>query len=977
MIKLKPTLLILAVILSINLTAQYTEVPVKVRGLQTHKLNLNSNWKFNPSPAGDYWKTKTPDSAWKPINVPGEWTLQGFTVVPATRAAYFRTVKLPPSWDKNYRIFLRCDAVFSDAIIWINGKKAGTHLGGMTAFEFDVTNLLKQGKENSIVLGVMSESIADTLMSGSQYAAHPLGGILRKIYLYAVPEVYLGNLVVTTDFDSDYKNATLKIKSTLFNPQKKHTNASLRVQLIRPDGEREALKNAIQYILFENGEGRKENEITFEIPGPLKWDAEHPNLYRMNIAIESHGETETISGKIGFREIEIAGNQVFLNGKPIKLHGVNRHETHPILGRSLNKELWLKDAILFKEGNVNYIRTSHYPPSEEFIAFCDSIGLYVELENPLCWVGHGANAKWQKSAPDDPGFYGYLEQVSNESMGLLGNHASILIWSLANESAWGQNWARLLDFYNRTDPTRPKTFHDQAYGGYNNFGSSAMQIANIHYPGLDGPAATDTFSRPLLFGEYSHLNCYNREEIATDPGVRDSWGKGIKRISNSMFVSRGCLGGAIWSGIDDIFYLPEGKAVGYGEWGPIDGWRRKKPEYYHMKKAYSPVIINNTSIETPEKGQPLKLQIENRFDFTNLNECRIEWDLAGEKGILKMDLPPKNSGMLNIYPKSNPEGKTMLIRIYSPLGYLVDETTLSIGEIKRADYSFKPVNTIGSTLDSTRQFYTVKSKRTEWKFDRTNGKLVSANLDGQTILTGNTELMMLPLNTGPCATEYCLNIPVLNNKCIDWEVEKVNALQNYDTVIINITGNYFEASGQIQFVFIPGGRLSIYYRFQSNIKINPRQWGMVLNLDGTFKNLQWSRKGIWTEYPNDHIGRTRGKAVPFETGNYQKPEFGKKPANKWYHDANELGTNDFRSTKDNIYWTTLTNDSGKGIVIHGKGIQSTRAWQAGKDINLLVTGFSTGGGDLFFSGYYKDERRPLNKGDELKGSIELFMIERE
>jgi hypothetical protein len=396
-----------------------------------------------------------------------------------------------------------------------------------------------------------------------------------------------------------------------------------------------------------------------------------------------------------------------------------------------------------------------------------------------------------------------------------------------------------------------------------------------------------------------------------------------------------------------------------------------------MKKAYSPVIIHNTSIKTPEKGQVIKLQIENRFDFTNLNECRIEWDMAREKGKLKMKLPPRSSGILRIHPETNPEGKTMHIRIYSPLGYLVDETTISIGKIERADYFYKPLSEKNYSVDSTSQFYIVNSDRTEWRFSRTEGKLVSANLDRQTLLTGNTELMILPLNTGPCATEHSLDIPVLNNKCSDWEPGNVISTQNHDTVKITIHGKYLEASGEIQYVFIPDGGIRINYRFHSGIEINPRQWGLVLNLDGTFKNLEWSRKGIWTEYPEDHIGRTRGKAVPFVTGTYQKPAFGKMPANKWYHDANELGTNDFRSTKDNIYWTTLTDDSGKGIVIHGKGLQSTRAWQTGSDINLLVTGFSTGGGDLFFSGYYKDERRPLAEGDVLEGSIELFMIESE
>ncbi len=973
----KIILLTIAFILSNCLIAQYTEIPVTVKGLQHQKVDLNGEWQFNPMPVGNYWKLKQTESSWDIIKVPGEWVLQGYTVKSLVRAAYFRTINLPSGWSKNCRIFLRCDAVFSDAVVWINGEKAGAHLGGMTAFDFDVTDLVKPGKENVIVLGVLSESIADTLMSGSQYAAHPLGGILRKIYMYAVPEIYLGDLSIVTDFDDEYKDATLKIKGSVFNSTGKQAEGLLSIQLFRPDGVKELLSKAVQNISFEKREKQIETEIIFEISAPLKWDAEHPNLYQLYLSIESENNSETIIKQFGFREIEIVGNQVFLNGRPISLHGVNRHETHPLLGRSLNRELWLKDALLFKQANVNYIRTSHYPPGEEFLAICDSIGLYVELENPLCWVGHGANAKWEKSASHDSTYYPYFEQVSKESIGLLGNHPSILIWSLANESAWGPNWVRLLDFYNNTDPTRPKTFHDQAYGGYNNYGSTDMQIANIHYPGLNGPAVADTFNRPLLFGEYSHLNCYNRMEIATDPGVRDSWGKGLKAISNTMSVSRGCLGGAIWSGIDDIFYLPEGKAVGYGEWGPVDGWRRKKPEYYHMKKAYSPVIIYNTSINAPGKGQPVMLQIENRFDFTNFNECKIEWDMAGETGIVNMDLPPRSQGILKIYPESDSEGKLMHIRTYSSLGYLVDETTICIGDIQRADYPYKHVSADSWELNTTGPTCTVRSNRMAWNFDRASGKLTSAVLDQQEILKGNTELMMLPLNTGPCATEHSLDIPFLNNKCKDWKMGNVNAVQKQDTITVTITGTYLEASGEIVYVFIPGGQVQISYRFISKADINPRQWGMVLDLNGAYKNLEWSRNGIWTEYPKDHIGRTRGEAIPFESGEYQKPAFGKQPENKWYHDANQLGSNDFRSTKENIYWTTLTDDTGKGIVINGNGTQSVRSWQEGTDINMLVTGFNTGGGDMFFSGYYKDERNPLKIGDEFSGTIEIFMIEEE
>ena len=132
-----------------------------------------------------------------------------------------------------------------------------------------------------------------------------------------------------------------------------------------------------------------------EVLNPLKWNAEYPNLYKLRLQLTSSAGSEVIEKMIGFRELEVVGNQLFLNGTPIKLHGVNRHEVHPLTGRSLNMELWRKDALLYKEANVNYIRTSHYPPAEEFIDLCDSIGFYVELENPLVWIGHNANLSLQ------------------------------------------------------------------------------------------------------------------------------------------------------------------------------------------------------------------------------------------------------------------------------------------------------------------------------------------------------------------------------------------------------------------------------------------------------------------------------------------------------------------------------------------------------------------------------------------------------
>ena len=179
-------------IFAFSLYAQpYTPVPGKVSGIDKTTISLTGKWLFNPAPEKEFWKSdKTND--WKEIEVPGEWVMQGFNVEPCERAAYVRKLNIPDSWsDKN--IILRCDAIYSDAIIWVNGEKAGKHLGGFTAFEFNITSLIKSG-ENIISIGVMSESFNDTLASATQYAAHQLGGITRKIFLFAVPEVHLSDL---------------------------------------------------------------------------------------------------------------------------------------------------------------------------------------------------------------------------------------------------------------------------------------------------------------------------------------------------------------------------------------------------------------------------------------------------------------------------------------------------------------------------------------------------------------------------------------------------------------------------------------------------------------------------------------------------------------------------------------------------------------------------------------------------------------
>ena len=250
---------------------------------------------------------------------------------------------------------------------------------------------------------------------------------------------------------------------------------------------------------------------------------------------------------------------------------------------------------------------------------------------------------------------------------------------MANESYWNKGFAQVAEYMKKADTTRPFAFHDQAYGGFNNQGSTAP-IANIHYPGPGGYQEAAKSDRPMTYGEYCHLNVYNRSELVTDPGIRSDWALALAPMWENMYATDGVLGGSIWSGIDDIFQLPDGNAVGYGAWGPVDGWRRPKPEYWDMKKIYSPVKLHTEALEPARK---LVIDVENRYTYTNLNELKIRWTYGKESGMSVLDVVPQGRGQL-VVEVSDPSASNQLsLEFVDPRGFVADEYLIPVGEQKQ------------------------------------------------------------------------------------------------------------------------------------------------------------------------------------------------------------------------------------------------------------------------------------------------------
>lgn len=917
--------------------------PLPVTSKKEALISLNGTWQFRPD-AG---------TAWKNIEVPGEWVMQGFTVKPGMYAAYKREFRIPADW-KGQRIKLRCDAVYSECEIFINGRKAGDHLGGFTPFETDITSFAEAGKTNSITVNVRCESIADSLASGSKYAVHPLGGITRKIYLFCLPDINCSMIHVSTDFDKSFKNAVLKADVELANETDKDRQVTLTFELTRDGDGQVIIRQNEKPDVAVKADSVLFNQFAIDVKEPSKWDPEHPNMYNLKMYVLSEGKTlEVIQRSFGFKKTEVIKNRVFVNNMPVKLRGVCRHEVMPLRGRSLSQGQWEEDVKIFREGNVNYIRTSHYPPAPEFVEACDRLGMFVEVEAPFCWAH-------ETKVPENKKFKALI-QPELEMVNAFRSNPSVLMWSLGNESdIYRDYFAKSAELIRAIDPGRPRNFSDGAPDGDEN----ELEIGNQHYPGPEGPAKFQRYKRPIVFDEYCHLNAYNRFELVTDPGLRDAWGLGFSLMWEKMYHSEGVLGGALWAGIDDSFFLPDGKAVGYGTWGPIDGWRRPKPEYWHMKKVYSPVRIRQQANFDAAAGE-ISLEIENRMHFSDLSECKFTWKAGNESGSFSASGKP---GETISIPVKVPSAEKLYVEVADPRGVIIDQYEFLLTPMisrRNEPESSKIIKTVtdGETLFTSGTVTMV--------IDNQTGILREIRNNGKKIITADAKFMIIPLNgegNGVQMTGSNTDIAAFNPVCTNRIVQSTDITVDDDKLIYRVYDSSEEVGGYTEYD-LKSGLLTIDYRYVIRKDINPRQYGLVFDLPGSFRKIEWERSGLWNYYPSDMIGRLKGEAFASNDNPLSGPAGpSAKPSQSWSQDQNAYGTNDFRSTKMNIKRYSVSGEDGI-LTVLSDGSHSARCWIDGKKTSLLVASFSNMGAERFFRSHAILMDKPFKPFQEITGSV--------
>ncbi|MFC2158733.1 glycoside hydrolase family 2 protein [Acidobacteriota bacterium] len=906
-------------------------LPHVVPGVENSRISLNGEWQFNMNPSEDFWTDLNEDSMdWTSIQVPGECRMQGFPIVHDKEYAYRTRLQIPDDFEGR-TILIRFDGVYSYARVWIDGSYIRDHHGGFTSWDCDITEFVRKGK-NHLWLYVGVTDRKDDISYGSGYAHHPIGGILRSVELAAVPNIHVRDLHVLTRFGPQYQNVFFQLSASLSSP----APAQIELWLRDPSGGDVPIHPSILDMSSNHLNGSVEIPIRF----PKKWDAEHPNLYTLDARLIVEGRVqEEIRMRIGFREVKVVGNRLLVNGNEVKLRGANRHDIHPLLGRSTTPEQDELDVRLAKEANFNFIRTSHYPPSKEFLDNCDRFGLYVEEETAVCFVGtHRSEAYKETGATEnDPDYLSrYLDQLA-EMLDRDRNHPCVIIWSVGNENSYGVNFQSSFDMVKSLDTSRPIMF---SYPGKVPQGNYCYDILSMHYVSHTGRVdqygikidhfGSDTI--PVLHDEWAHVPCYNIETLKSDPNVRNYWGESMKRMWDGCFSFEGALGGAIWGMIDEVFQLPD-ECVGYGQWGIVDVWRRKKPEFWHTKKSYSPVRILETFFTDIRLTEDLSVPVINRFDHTNLQELRIEYLQNGSRrSIIPPDVVPHSQGAIVIPSDYLENLDPIILRFFDGGNRLIDEYELTFDQaahegVEPIPPGIPPVfrETKGAVIFEGEDFLVV--------FDRESGLIDYADYQGTRIIEGGPFLNLVV----PGKKEQW-NDSKLVQEGLRWEPEKVDISQS-DSVLRSF------ARGRVgKFRIVLDIRVDRTGRIRADYVLeNPPEEihtvGLSYSLSKDLNSLHWTRQPLWTTYPEDHIGRSDGTVSKFSP-DPEREVYRIEPEQPWSLDTKDFYlfslsglpenglpvTNDFRSMKENIFLYELTESlSGKGIRVESDGAAAARS----------------------------------------------------
>ena len=737
------------------------------RYLSERYFDLCGEWSFR---LFDSYREKEEDffspdydcSDWDTIPVPSSWQTEGYdypiysnTQYPWEKiqepmppfapevynpvGCYIRKFTLPADFRKD-RVVITFEGVESAYYLYVNGVRCGYSEGTFRHSEFDITDLLREG-ENTLAVEVYRWSTASWMEDQDFFR---LSGIFREVYLYTTGRQYIADFKVEALPElSDYKNGTLKAE-VLLGESADYTELELTVYDMNGD-----------IVATDSVSVEKDNRGTLKatLPYITLWSAENPYLYNVVIAMRNRDGAymEYVSTKTGFRHIEIKNSVLYLNGKRLLLKGVNRHEFSCDTGRTVSRELMIKDILIMKQHNINAVRTSHYPNHPLWYDLCDEYGLYVIDENNL--ESHGT--RFMTAGEDTPllpdGREEWLPSCMDRIESLYErdkNHPSVIIWSLGNECSGGESFLKMHDYLNRVDPSRPvhyeSIWHEETF----DFDKNVTDIYSQMYPypwNLERDILAHP-EKPWMLCEFSHSmgnSCggnYRYFELMdkypcffgvfvwdfVDQGVR------IKREDGTSFIGYGGDSGEI---------THDGHFCGNGL---VFADRELKPAIKEMKHLYQNVAFKEIDAK---KG---KFEVTNNFLFTNLKEYNLHWQLVSENrvnasGDLSLDLESGESTVVELSLDRVPATECYLnvmlelkrSTCWAKAGHTVAKAQFIINE-----HSFPKREIEGEEMQVQINYGTVRvfGGDTEVCFSRRNHKLYSVKHRGEELLKGDAEL---------------------------------------------------------------------------------------------------------------------------------------------------------------------------------------------------------------------------------------------
>ena len=927
-------------------------------------LEMNGSWLFQPDPPKGFEQRGFDDSSWKTIAVPAHWVMQGFNTE-SGYGGYRKHVRIPAEW-RGRQVRVAFDGVYSGAEVWWNGRRIGSHAGGATPFQLDVPSA-EPGSDNVLAVLVEEQTSASNLDHMSMYADFSLAGIYRRAHLFSVPVIHVQREQSHAEFDSQFQDADLVTEVSLANPSAgAATTTSVRLLLTR-EGQVVVASEPVEFELAPWS--AKEQTVKLHVRAPLKWNSEHPNLYLLETVVSQNGkEIERLKREVGFRQTGIDHTALLIDGVAVKLKGTAHHDSDPILGRAVTPEVERRDLELMKEANVDAVRTSHYPPIPELDDIADQLGVYIEEEAPFCWAD-GNDLRWAA----------LTRQVAAEMVERDMSHPSVAYWSGGNESDWGPALDLDVKEIRAHDPSRP------VMGSWTNNVDFTIRHNPITVKGIH---SLDSNDKPVLWDE--SLAPYqgiwgDGDGLWRDPGIRDYYVVPLMDVMDAFWASKVVEASFIWAWADDMFLVP-GRGVeqgrGYSDdraaeriyykkgsglagdapWGVIDGWRRKKPEFWNIQNLYSPITLSERSVALPASGT-LRVPVKNRYFFTNLSELEIQWRTAGQQGTATADVAPQSSGFVEVPLPTGIQPGTDLELRFTNGDRLVNVFAVRVGESPAKASPSQNATALRVRKQSLLSGVSSSIEGDGFAMGVTGelGLLRYALSGAENVLYGQPQIHILPMHYSPA-------FPSSGS----WSLDRPVAIsQNGGVVSITAQGHYPNLVGSYNTEITPEGDVTISYDFEyTGPQIDAQEVGLRFEVPSRLDRLSWNRKGDWTWYPADHIDAITGDVLAHS----DKPAF-TKPDWPYAEDDSPLGSNAFRSTKRDILSAELKDDSGHGWKIQSDGLQSLRAAIESDRIAVYVNDWY--GGTPAQIGEYLENYGPgklLRTGEHISSTVHLQLL---